>query len=519
MAIGLTAAFTACTKSDFKESYADPSKISVTSVEKQFAGFLVSNRGYVMPDYWNYFVVLRTTIQHYTQSVGFVNSSNQYVPGFAGIGSRWDDYYNFMAQYRELENVFGKLPADEQTDKKIFMIAASIYLYDHTQKLVDLHGDLPFTEAGKLSANGGNYGSSLPKYDGAEAIYTFMLDKLKGFADELKSITVKPAIQAGFKTQDIINKGDVTKWKKYCNSLRIRMLSRVSKVASFQSRANAEIAAILGNPADYPIVAANADNIMISVFDLNSSIHAKGFRSGLEDWDGNVAGKKMIDHMKANADPRLRAVFEPGPNAAGVYNGLDPMLTSSAQTALVAGGTLALYNRSTLSRNQFFPGVLITAAEVSFYISEYYLKASNNAAAKTAYNDGVAKSTEFYYWLRTLSNDNTSDPLTPTNAGELAAYLAMPAINWDLALTNADKLNLIATQKWLHYNVVEPYENWAEVRRLDAPIFNFEIDNANVQKQPPLRWLYPPSEQTYNTENYEAVKAKDNLTTRIFWDL
>lgn len=163
------------------------------------------------------------------------------------------------------------------------------------------------------------------------------------------------------------------------------MLTRVSDVPAYQARASAEIKAITADVAKYPIVATNADNIQINVYNLSSDIHSKGFRTGLEDWEGNLAGKVMIDHMKANTDPRLRAMFEPGANAGGVYNGLDPMATSSAQSALVAGGTLAIYNRSTISRNEYFPGVLINAPEVSFLLSEYYLKSGNNTSAKAAY--------------------------------------------------------------------------------------------------------------------------------------
>ncbi len=508
-----------CKKSDFAESYTNPAKISATSVEKQFAGFLVSNREYVMKDYWNYFVVLRTTVNRYTQAVGWVNSPNQYVPGAAGITSRWENYYNFLAQYRELQKVFSQLSPEDRADRRIFEIAAAIYFYDHTQKMVDLHGDIPWSEAGMLSAKGGDYGSALPKYDAAATIYTTMMDDLKAFADELNTITIKSGIQTGFKNQDIVNKGSLDLWKRYCNSLRVRMLSRVSDVPAFQARYNSEITAILADQAKYPLVTTNAQNIQISVYNLNSDIHSKGFRSGLEDWDGNLAGKVMIDHMKANNDPRLRAMFEPGTNAAGVFTGLDPMANSQTQTALVAGGTLARYNRSTLSRNEYFPGVLITSAEVYFYLSEFALKNANVAAAKTAYNEGIRQSIEFYYWVRTLSNDNTAGPLTPTNAAEIAAYLVSPGVNFDLALTNAEKIVRIATQKWIHYSVVLPLESWAEVRRLDAPVFAFEIDNANSQKQPPVRWLYAQSEATYNSGNYQEVQSADNLTAKIFWDV
>ena len=372
----------ACQKSDFESSYADPSKITATTVEKQFTGFLNANKWYVLPDYWNYFVVLRTSLQRWNQAVGWVNSDNQYIPPSAGLGNRWDTYYGFLAQYRELEKVYSKLEEVDKKDRRIYMIAATIYLYDHTQRVVDLHGDIPFSTAALLSTNGGDYEKSYAKYDGAEAIYAKMLDDLKALADELNATTVSSGIQIGFKTQDFLNKGDVTAWKRYCNSLRLRMLTRVSGVASLQGRVNTEIASILADPAKYPVVTSNAQNIQISVHDLNTDVHAKGFRSGLEDWDGNVAGKKMIDHMKTSGDPRLRVMFEPGLNAKGEYIGLDPLSDASAQTALVAGGTLTLYNRSTMSRNQFFPGIVINAAEVSLLMAEYYLKANNDAQAK-----------------------------------------------------------------------------------------------------------------------------------------
>jgi len=519
LALGLSVGFIACKKSDFKDSYADPEKISESTVEKQFAGFLASNRWYVLPDYWNYFVVLRTTLTHYTQAVGWVNSSNQYVPGNAGITDRWNNYYNFLAQYRELEKIYSGLSAEDKTDRRIYMIAAAIYFYDHTEKVISLHGAIPWSTAGMLSTNGGDYQNSYASYDNGDAIYTKMLDDLKSFSTELNSITIKAGILTGFKTQDFVNKGNLALWKKYCNSLRLRMLARVSDVPAFQARVATETAAILADAATYPVVADNVDNIQINVTNLNSEIHSKNFRSGLEDWNGNLAGKAMIDHMKTNADPRLRVMFEPGASAGGVYNGLDPLLTEAAQTTLVNGGTIAIYNRSTLSRNQYFPGVLMTAAEVSFLKAEAYLKAGNNASAKTAYNTGISQSVKFYYGLRSLSNDNVSGTPAPTSDAEIAAYTAMPGVNWDLALTTADKLKLIATQKWIHFSVVQLVDSWAEIRRFDAPVLNFLLDNANAQTKPPFRWIYPGSEQTYNTANYDAVRTTDNLTTKIFWDV
>lgn len=519
MTMVLLFSFASCTEEDFEENYADPSKISVSSVEKQFAGFLQANREYVVPSYWNYFVVLRTTVNRYTQAVGWANSASQYVPGAGLVTDRWNNYYNFLAQFRELEKIYNGMSADDQQARRIYIIAATTFLYDHTQKVVDLHGDIPFFEAGMLSTKGGDYEASLPKYDAADAIYTKMLDDLKSFSDELNTIEVTPAIKSGFSTQDIINKGDLTKWKRYCNSLRLRMLSRVSGASAFSARATSEISAILANPASYPVVLESDDNIQVKIHDINSPIHSKDFRTGLEDWNGNIAGKAMIDLMKGTSDPRLRVLFEPGANAGGNYNGLDPMLLGADQQTLIDGGTISIYNRSTVSRNQFFPGILISAAEVNLLIAEHHLKAGSDGSAQAAYNKAIEESVEQYYDIRAITNDNVSGAVAPYTGAEVTAYQNMPAVSWATATTTDEKLTRIATQKWLHYNVIQPIESWAEMRRLDLPSFTFLPDDSNAQKLPPTRWLYAPSENTYNTVNYSAVRSKDNLTTKLFWDV
>ena len=523
--------FTACKKSDFADSYTDPSKVADATIERQFAGVITSytwtnpntgQHGYIVPQYWNYFVIMRSTVLRYTQATGWENGNNQYVPGAASVGDYWKDYFYMLAQYRVLQNIYAKLPAIDQQLSRIYMITASIFFYDQTQKMIDLYGDIPWSEAGKINENKGDYNASLAKYDDAAAIYATMLDDLKGFSDELNTINIENYVQAKFAVQDLVNKGDVTGWKKYCNSLRLKMLTRVSGAPAFQSRANTEISAILSEPAKYPVVEGNAANIRISVYQLGSDINAKSFQAGLEGdpgWISNIAGKAMIDHMNTNGDPRLRAVFEPGDSARGVYRGLDPLLNGGAQTKMINEGTLAIYNRSTLSRNSYFPGIIINAAEVSFLKAEYYLKASNDAQAQDAYETGIKQSVEYYYWLRTFSQDNTAGPLTPTNNTEISNYINSTEVKWNTGSPAADKLKLIATQKWLHFSVVQPYECWAEIRRLDAPAFNFLPDAGNAQTQPPYRWTYPNNERVYNADNYAAVKSKDNLTTKIFWDL
>jgi tetratricopeptide (TPR) repeat protein len=512
-------AVSSCTKKEFAESYPDPSKIAASTSEKQFAGFINSNLGYVMPGYWNYFVVQRITNNRYTQSVGWSNATGQYIPGGGAVSDHWNAYYNFLAQYKELAKIYKSLPTADQAERRIFMIAATIYFYDYTQKMVDVHGDIPWSAAGMLSTNGGDYLASLPKYDKAQDIYTKMLDDLKAFSTELNSLTVPAAIQTAFNTQDFVLKGSKTAWTKYCNSLRLRMLTRVSGSADLGARATSEIAAMLAAPATYPLVNTNAENIQINVFSTSTPVAGSNFQGGLEDWNGNLASKAMIDHMNTNGDPRLPALFEPGTAAGTTYKGIDQMAAASVTDALILTNTVAMYNRSTTSRNLFFPGVLINAAEVSFHLAEAYLKAGDLANAKLAYNKGIDQSTEYYYNLRKLSTNTTSPALVPYTAAQVTAYQTAAGINWDNATTTAARQALISNQRWIHYNVIQPFENWAEVRRTDLPALSFVTDAATLAApNVPVRWMYPSSENVYNKANYAAVSAKDNLTTKIFWD-
>lgn len=519
-------ALSACTKQQFEDTYSDPSKVSSTTVDRQFAGVLSSNLSYVMFKYYQYFAVYQNTLIPWTQTAATLNTNGRYIPGAAAISDYWGSYYTLLAQYKELLRVNAALSEQEQQDNRIYIILATIYFYDFTQKSVDIWGDIPWSGAGLLGTDAGDYqaATASAKYDDAATIYTTMLDDLKGFADELNSISVPSTVSPGLTTQDYINHGDLTKWKQYCNSLRIRMLSRVSGVDAFKSRAESEIASIVGNTGTYPIVSTNDDNIQVNVVSTTTSINngtgtgnSADFYTGLIGWGyADRGGKMMIDFMNTNKDPRERAMFEPGDSAKGVYRGLDPSLTSTEQTEILDSAVIARYNRSTLSQNIYLPGILITAAETNFYLAEYYLNNGMDALAKAAYEGAVTNSVNWYFWLRTLSDNSVSGDLEPLAAGEIASFLAMPGVAW--TGTSAAKLNLIATQKWINSCVMRPMETWAEYRRLDLPALNFKPD-VGTQTLPPYRWVYPTNELTYNADNYAAVQSKDNLDTRIFWDI
>lgn len=494
-----------------EDNFNDPSKTTNTSLEYLMSGTFEVSKDYYMPYYARHFVFTNTSVGLYCQSKGWVNGLNMYVPG-NGATSRWNNYYKMMRQYREFETKFASTGTD---DKRIFLLAIKIFFYDQTQQIVDMWGDIPWSEAGRLKENNGDINASKAKYDAAEEIYTSMLDDLKAIADELSTISVPSLVQTSFTTQDFINKGDIVSWRRYCNSLRLRMLMRVSAVSSFSSRAATEISEILNNSTKYPIVSSNAEIIQVEA--EGSLTHdnqgERGIRGCLESWTAdNVASQSMVKCMVDNNDPRLDVMF--APNSSGIFVGLNPMLDASAQDKLIGDGAVSRLDSATFSRNIYVPGIIISAAEMSFIRAEAIDKGLVGGDAKAEYEIGIKQAIEQLFSINALSE--YAAPLV-LNQADVDSYLTSPKISWD---NNTDKEELIGIQKWLNFHYLQPEQSWIEIRRTGHPILTFKEDSqSEVAKVPPMRLLYPTSESSLNSENYQEVASKNTLATKIFWDV
>lgn len=517
LAMATLSTITSCKKNSFGEYYNDPSKAAQTSVEKQFTGMIYDFRALIIPTYGNYFITLRPTINLYIQNLGSVNQANQLVPGSAAVEERWNKYYAGLAQYKEFLRLFEAQNDKEKADKRILLLAAKVIFYDQTQQMVDLVGDIPWTQAGLLNTNNGDYTISYPKYDKATDIYTTMLDDLKSIGAELNDLEVPPIFVGAFRTQDLINNGNMDLWKKYCNSLRLRMLTRVSESSQFSARAQTEIAGIIEAQDKNPLILTNTDNAQLDIFNLNSDIKSEDIRDAFEaggSWYANFASRPMIDIMTATSDPRLGILFEKGAKSEDKYIGLDQNLSVNEQSNLARGGTLTFYNRHTISRNKYLPGILISASQVQFLLAEYYNKKGNDVEAKKAFESGLRESVNLYYNISIRSDDQTVAPPSMPSAESIDNFVK--AVNFDGATS---KIQLIATQKWLHFNLFQAVENWSEQRRLDYPKFTIPTFNSDRQKTIPFKLTLPQTEATYNTTNYNEVKDQDSPNIKLFWDV
>ncbi len=511
--------FSGCNDDKLAELYPNPQKTSVATVDNFFTGVLKSANNVVMPWYWRFFVVEQPTMGHYTQVMGWFNGKDQYIPPAAAMEWRWNQYYNgVMTQYRVMQKLYNELNERDKSDYRIFMLAATIFFYDQTEQVVDIYGDIPWSEAGKVRENG-DLNASLPPYDKAEDIYNAILDDLKNIADILDTLQVPSFYASLFAKKDYLNDGDITLWKKYANSLRLRMLLRVSAVPEFQSRVQQEITEILTQSAKYPVIENNDENIMLDAGgpDLYATTSSKrgGIWQAMATWGQyDIAPYAMVDHMVKHHDPRLEITFDP--NVNGVYVGMNPLDDASVQNQQASDGLVARYDTSTFMRNHYFPGFVISAAEVSFIKAEVLLHGGQDAMAKNALLTGTRQSIEFYY--RINATGDYRDPI-PMNADSVDQYIADLGAAWDAAADEDAKITLIAEQKWINSGLGGMPQTWAEVRRLDKPVFYFMKDTQSGQNWPPVRWLYPESEKKLNAAHYEAVKDKDDLNTRIFWDV
>src|SRR4051794_16450410 len=119
-------------------------------------------------------------------------------------------------------------------DKKVLAGAAMILSAKMFQELVDTYGDVPYSQAFQTQVY------KHPVYDKAQDIYSALqqsLDTAISYMNEEAS--------SSFEAADIVNHGDQTKWIKFANTLKLRLLIRQSEVAGFNP--SAEISKILEN--------------------------------------------------------------------------------------------------------------------------------------------------------------------------------------------------------------------------------------------------------------------------------
>lgn len=500
-----------CSKSDLTDKYADPGQTTQVTCPRLMSGVFYSGKGYTFNSYWRIFTWDYSGIARYSQTLGFLNNDGRYTFSDSYYGDRWNNFYTVLAQYRTLETIYSKLTDSDKSLNMAYLLCARIFLYDHLIQVADCWGAVPFSKAGYLPSTG-VMTDATSTYDSDESIYESVLSDLKAVNASLIQVQASSfisTITSGLSSQDFINKGDLTKWRKYCNSLRLRVATEVADKGSLAAKGQAAIKEILADPTTYPLVESNAENIKV-VPDQDGFNYASEYRDGWETWTGqlNRASKAMVDAL--SGDPRIDVIFDK--NGSGNYVGVDPTTDFATQSSRFdAGNYYSSYDSATFSRNKNLPGIIISAAEVAFYKANAYNKAyATGGDAKAAFIKGMELSTEFYFGINALSSYRT-----PIAAPSTATVDAVAEAKWN-AVTNKDEA--ISTQLWLNFGFLQTTQAWTAVRRTGYPVLYFPTDNtSSTVKDVPVRLRYPSTEKSYNNANYSAYSSVDNFTSKMFW--
>jgi len=395
--------------------------------------------------------------------------------------SMWTGIYTAMTDLVDAAQL-----AKNEGNTNLYAAALTLKAYD-AQKTTDMWGSVPYSEAFHLDS-----GLIYPKYDDQKTIYMAILAELKEAAEIFKSGT--GSIGVG----DLIFKGDVTKWQKFCNSLRLRVAIRMSNVDP--TDATQVISEVLGSPASYPVMTSNSDNAYLWFPGVSPDIEywyqRLGTTTGLYT-DQYRMNDVLISTLKANNDPRLTVYARLNNNGGyGGYKFGVNQINDPNNNANNCSGIGARFANNPAGFSPF-----LNCSEVSFIIAEAYQRGLVTGDAQAAYENGI-----------TLScTENGIDP------GAIATLLTQPEVAWNGGTTS--NLQKIYLQKWISLFKQEE-EAWSESRRTDIPLMtNISVNYQASHNRPPFRLAYADEEKTLNPNFPTNVVETDIFWgTQVWWD-
>ncbi|WPQ65347.1 SusD/RagB family nutrient-binding outer membrane lipoprotein [Chitinophaga sancti] len=510
----LAGSFSSC-KKKIDEDYQNPELTTSGNIGKLFAGMFFNKR--IHPSYWDYYTIIQSYTGAFSGIVPAVQSSTMYVTTSSYTDGKWTDFYNgstgtdynyngpgILNNYREMQSTYNALSATDQAAQDIYMNLAKVIVADQAAQMVDLWGDIPFSKANSLNTS--TRAIEYAAYDDAAALYDTLINNLDQVNTFLTTASVVATESGNLKLYDRIYSGDLTLWRRYANSLRLRLLMRISNVS--EAKAQAAVTTMLNNPSTYPLITTNAQDALLwesptnLVSDLLSAFTSFPY----------APQYLLEDVLVANNDPRTKVMFDP--DSTNGYKGFPYNGTSND----FSNGGYASYDSATFFYNYNLPGVLFTAAEASFLQAEAYERWGLGTAA-TAYTEGLDLSVEYFYMLNKKVSDRSTQYKWATqvvNTDTVALWKTASAVAY--TGTTTEKLEKIYTQKWVNFFIMQANQAWAEYRRTGYPAIQLPVSNG-IQANPPVRFLYPSNEALYNTANYSTVKSKDTRDTKIFWDV
>jgi len=358
-----------------------------------------------------------------------------------------------------------------------------------------MYGDIPYFQAGK----GALEGIDFPAYDAQEVIYADMLKELEEGIAQISS--------GGFGGADLIYGGDVAQWKKFGNSLMLRLGMRLSEADPGGSQAWVA-KAIAGGVMD-----SNADDAFIQHTNGPEGINKNGIGEVLDKSNGFGDDCPRLSATIVSlleGDPRLQIFGIPSANTgeyAGMPNGLDETTIQENPTGTSVDDFSRINPAIVLVES---PMMFMTYGETELLLAEAAMRGWHSGDAATHYANGVRAAMKMW--------EHYDASLTVEDA-MIDAYLA------DNPFDEATGMQQIGEQYWLA-TFLNEYEAYSNYRRTGFPMLTPVNYAGNVTNgQIPVRLAGNPGEGSLNPSFSEAATRQglgsdfsSHMIVPVWWD-
>ncbi|MFD1631890.1 SusD/RagB family nutrient-binding outer membrane lipoprotein [Pseudopedobacter beijingensis] len=392
-------------------------------------------------------------------------------------------------------------------------------------RLTDVYGDIPYSQAGKAYSDG----IVRPSFDRQEDIYN---DFFKELSEAAAQLDASKDVVSG----DLFYNGNVESWRKFANSLRLRLAMRLVKVNPNKAREEAEAAYNAG------VFTSNADICRMNHQDVqniyDTDMRGNGISSAFT--QSEVLPRvtnTFIDQLNNTNDPRLPHIvryyidiinrpfdrlditdqLKPiiGYNGVesteyvwdGWMNPIDIQVPGQGTITAVNNDQKAQLANFLIRRNA--PFLHLTYAEVEFLLAEATVRWGLNLGGTTA--EHYAKGIEAACQQLSLYPGGPS-----ISSAEINTF-----IQGNLLIPGRE-VEMINTQLWvaLLLNGSEAYANW---RRTGFPVLTPALTQESTTTVIPRRFEYPILEVEQNAANVATAIADlgaggNTWINRVWWD-
>lgn len=386
------------------------------------------------------------------------------------ISTAWAAFYiDGLANFNDVENL------GIEMDNPNYIAVSKILKSWTFSLLTDIWGDIPYSEALDTKVFS-------PNYDTQNEVYAGIIKELKEANDMivLNNYPIKG---------DILLSGDMLMWKKFANSLSIRLLNRIYHKPDALVNVNSELNRILSDPTNYPILMENSDNIQLNY--LSTQPNTNPIYVNRISRDDFRMSKTLVDLLNTNEDRRVTVFANPA-ELTGEYVGIPNGLPNAVSLGLNKTSKVGSYFTAAEA-----PAVIISYSEILFIKAELGHRGLSSAGdTSTNYINAIKASFEQY-------------DLEPDEA-----FLYEMQYKGD-----SEGYTQILTQKWLAL-FGQGLEAWTEQRRTNIPKLvtpEASINNGII----PTRLPYPLSEEALNNENFKKALTgqggENDMKMKLWW--